>query len=132
MFHELKIPLTKTIPNTKYTHLKIALTHSHGGVNYFNNHIDDAGYYLNFRPIQIENKDGYGMITFTLFEKSELSFKVNIFEKYRRSKKTEEKLWNLVLSNKNQIFEAWETLIPTNVMRVLQNVFKEYINRDAS
>ena len=129
MNHELKIPLTKEIPNTKYTHLKIALTHSHGGVNYFDNHVESAGYFLSFRPIQIENKDGYGMVTFSLFERPELSYKINIYEKYRLSKKTEQVLWDLFLSNKDRIFEAWETLIPTNVMKVLQSVYKEYINK---
>lgn len=122
------IPLTKEIPNTKYTHLKVSLIHSHGGVNYFDNHIESAGYFLAFRPIQIVNKDGYSATTFSLFEKPELSYKINIFEKYRRAKKTEQILWDLFLSNESKIFEAWETLTPTNVMNIIKDVYSKYIN----
>ena len=129
---KLTLKLTKPIPNTKYTHLEICLTHTHGGVSYLDYKPYDAGYYLHFRPIELIDNGSYKTVSFSLFEKPELSFKTNIYEKYRKSKKDEMALWDLILDNKDKIFEAWETLIPTNVMKVLQNVFKDYINKDAS
>ena len=35
-----KLDLTKEIPNTKYNMVEISLTHSHGGVNYFDNSLN--------------------------------------------------------------------------------------------
>lgn len=126
--YSTNIPLTKDIPNKNYTHLKISLSHSHGGVSYFDNTIQKAGYYLSFRPITIYNKDGYAVVHFDLFERSELCYKMNIYEKYRKSKKTEAELWKIVEEHKDEIFEAWETLTPTNVWRVVIKYFSKYLN----
>lgn len=129
MQNKRNILLTKEIPNTKYTHLQVGLTHSHGGVSYFDNTIQKAGYYLHFRPITIEGKDGYGIVSFCLFDKPELSYKINIYNKYRKSKKTEEELWKIAEDNMQEIFEAWETLTPTNVYKVIARIYNKYLDK---
>ena len=129
MENKRNIVLTKEIPNTKYTHLQIGLSHSHGGTNYFDNTIQKAGYYLHFRPITIEDKDGYGIVSFCLFDKPELSYKINIYNKYRKSKKTLEELWKIAEDNMQEIFEAWETLIPTNVYKVVARIYNKYLDK---
>lgn len=130
MQNKRNILLTKEIPNTKYTHLQVGLSHSHGGVNYFDNTIQKAGYYLHFRPMQIDKSEqGYEICSFALFDKPELCYKINIYNKYRKSKKTEEELWKIAEDNMQEIFEAWETLTPTNVWKVINRIYNKYINK---
>ena len=44
------------------------------------------------------------------------------------TKKMEE-LWKIVENNIDKIFEAWETLTPMNVYKLLNNLFSQYMNR---
>ena len=128
-----KLNLSKEIPNTKYNMVEISLTHSHGGVNYFDNSINKAGYYLHFRPMQVNKSEHrYESCSFALFDKPEYSYKINIYNKYRLNKKKMAELWNIVENNIDKIFEAWETLTPMNVYKLLNNLFIQYMNKGDS
>lgn len=125
-----KLDLTKEIPDTKYNKVEISLTHSHGGVNYFDNSLNKAGYYLHFRPMTVsKSEQGYETYSFALFDKPEYSYKINIYNKYRLNKKKMEELWKIVENNIDKIFEVWETLTPMNVYKLLNNLFSQYMNK---
>ena len=125
-----KLNLTKEIPNTKYNMVEISLTHSHGGVSYFDYSQQKAGYYIHFRPMTVSKSErGYECCSFALFDKPEYSYKINIYNKYRKSAKKMEELWKIVENNMDKIFEAWETLTPMNVYKLLNNLFSQYMNK---
>lgn len=127
--YSVNMDLTREIINTPYNSLNIGLSHSRGGVSYFDNSQQKAGYYLHFRAQKINKCDNYSTTSFALFDKPELCFKVNIYPKYRKNKKVMLELWNIAYNNRQKLLEAFETLTPINVFSLLQNLYSNYINK---
>lgn len=99
----MKIALTK--PLKDYNTLEVSINHTHGGVNYFDNSMGRAGYFVHFRPMKCSEN---GVTSFMLFEDSNISFKIGIDNTYRKSKKKIEKYKEILNQNKEKILELYE------------------------
>ena len=99
----MKIALTK--PLKDYNTLEVSISHTHGGTNYFHNTINRAGYFIHFRPMKYSTN---GFCSFSLFEDSNISFKIGIDYTYRKNKKKLEKYNEILNQNKERILELYE------------------------
>jgi hypothetical protein len=99
----MKIALTK--PLKDYNTLEVSINHTHGGVNYFDNSMNRAGYFVHFRPMKCSEN---GVTSFMLFEDSNISFKIGIDNTYRKNKKKLEKYNEILNQNKEKILELYE------------------------
>lgn len=108
-----------TKPIKDYNTLQIEINHSHGGYNYFSNIENNAGMFIHFRPIKILN----GISSFILFEDDNLSFKIQLDDKYRLNRKNKEKYEQILKENKEKLLELYETNIKA-LYRFIKETFK--------
>lgn len=102
-------PIKTQIPYQKdawLDHVEISLSHTTGGISYFNNKTYNAGWYLHFTPVYIEKHDTYQSKSTILFH--DRSFKMLCNDASRFSAKRFEKLKEELMLRKDKIVELYD------------------------
>lgn len=119
---EIIEPLKTQIPFEKdkwLDHVEISLSHTTGGISYFNNKQYSAGWYLHFSPIHVENHDTYQSKSTILFH--DRSFKMLCNDAGRFSAKRFEKLKEELMLRKNKIVELYDDHKDNELFIYIQN-----------
>lgn len=121
---EIVEPLKTQLPyeNGKWLdHVEISLSHTTGGINYFNNKQYSAGWYLHFSPIHIEKHDTYQTKSTILFH--DRSFKMFCNDASRFSEKRFEKLKEELIKRKEKIVELYDNHKDQELFTYIQQNF---------
>lgn len=115
-------PIKTQIPYEKdkwLDHVEISLSHTTGGINYFNNKQYPAGWYLHFSPVHIEKHDTYETKSTVLFH--DRSFKMLCNDAGRFSAKRFEKLKEELMKRKEKIVELYDNRQDKELFTYIQN-----------
>lgn len=102
-------------------HVEISLSHTTGGISYFNNKTYCAGWYLHFTPVYIEKHDEYQSKSTILFH--ERSFKIFCNDAGRFSTKRFEKLKEELMKRKEKIVELYDNRKDKELFAYIQQNF---------
>lgn len=101
--------------------VQISLSHTTTHINYYNNEMENAGWYLHFSPVSIQDHGTYQTTTTQLFH--ERSFKVLCNEASRFSQKRFEKLKKALDDHIDKIVELYDKNDNTNLFLLIKSVF---------
>lgn len=101
--------------------VQISLSHTTTHMNYFNNKVENAGWYLHFSPVSVRNCGTYQTTTTQLFH--ERSFKILCNDASRFSQKRFEKLKKALDDHIDKIVELYDKNEDKNLFLLVKSVF---------
>lgn len=101
--------------------VQISLSHTTTHMNYFNNKVENAGWYLHFSPVSIQDYGTYQ--TTTTQPLHERSFKILCNDASRFSQKRFEKLKKALDAHVDKIVEFYDKNDDTNLFLLIKSVF---------
>ena len=103
LYKELEV-----LENGKKRCLKIDVSYSKGGMNYFSGKAERRGIYIHFTEVERSEERGYASESYGLFSGS--SFKILALELKRLSQKKLEEVFQAVYQIKEDLFEQQKAL----------------------
>lgn len=100
--------------------LKIDVSYSKGGINYFNGQTNRRGIYVHFTEVERSFDRGYVTESHSLFSKS--SFKILVLELKRLSQKKLEAVYESIGNIKNDLFEQQKVLNKEIIFQMINNI----------
>lgn len=107
--------------NTFFDKVQISLSHTTAHMNYFNYKMENAGWYLHFSPVSIQDCGIYQ--TTTTQPLHERSFKILCNDASRFSQKRFEKLKKALDDHIDKIVELYDKNDNTNLFLLIKSVF---------
>ena len=100
--------------------LKIDVSYSLGGMNYFNGQRNSRGIYVHFSTVERKSREGYTTESYMPFDGS--SFKILVLELKRKSEKKSQIVFDKLKEMEDKLFALYQGMNKSDLLHTIQGI----------
>ena len=99
-------------------HMKIDISYSLGGMNYFNGQVNRRGVYVHLSTVEKQQRSGYVSESYMPFDNS--SFKILVLELKRKSEGKTQKVYEKIKEMEEKLFALYQKMDKSELLHLVQ------------